>query len=67
MNFTENMIKHLHGKLLQYSDKDQYHRANYKKVTNNIEAFDSQGNHVGVIFKTASPFETTVKMQELIR
>lgn len=67
MNLTENMIKHLHGKLLQYSDKDQYHRAEYKKVANNIEAFDYQGNNIGVIFETASPFETTLKMQELIR
>lgn len=67
MNFTENMIKHLHGKLLQYSDKDQHHRAEYKKVANNIEAFDAQGNSIGILFATASPFETIIKMQELIR
>jgi Fic family protein len=64
--FTENSIKQLHGWLLKYSEKDQFHRGEYKKLANNIEAFDERGKSLGVIFETATPFETPFKMQELI-
>ncbi len=64
--FTENTIKQLHGWLLQFSDRDQRHRGEYKKLSNNIEAFDQLGKSLGVIFATASPFETPQRMQELI-
>src|SRR5271155_2323529 len=39
IDFTENVIKQLHGWLLKYSDKDQRHKGEYKKLSNNIEAF----------------------------
>ena len=38
--FTENSIKQLHGWLLQFSHKDERHRGHYKKLSNNIEAFE---------------------------
>lgn len=63
---SENIIKQLHGWLLKYSDKDQRHRGEYKKISNNVEAFDEAGMSLGVVFETASPFETPLKMQELI-
>ena len=63
---TENIIKQLHGWLLRFSDKDQRHRGAYKTLSNNVEAFDEHGKSLGVIFETASPFETPLKMQELI-
>lgn len=66
MPFTENIIKQLHGWLLKYSDKDQRHRGEYKKLPNNVEAFDERGKSLGVIFETASPFQTPFKMQELV-
>lgn len=66
IGFTENIIKQLHGWLLKYSDKDQRHRGEYKKLSNNVEAFDSSSKSIGVVFETASPFETPLKMQELI-
>jgi Fic family protein len=66
MPFSENVIKQLHGRLLQHSDKDHNHRGEYKKISNNVEAFDEFGKSLGVIFKTASPFETPIKMQELV-
>ena len=34
---TENYIKQLHSILLQYSDKDERHRGNYKVIDNHIE------------------------------
>lgn len=63
---TENVIKQLHTWLLQYTDKDERHRGEYKKIPIHIEAFDSQGKSIGIIFETTSPLETPIKMQELI-
>lgn len=63
---TESAIKQLHMWLLQYTDKDERHRGEYKKIPIRIEAFDSQGKSFGVIFETTSPMETPIKMQELI-
>ena len=64
--FTENHIKQLHGILLKYSSKDQAHRGEYKTLTNNVEAFDHNGKSLGIIFQTASPFETPRLMAELV-
>ena len=63
---TENYIKQLHTMLLRYSTKDERHRGDYKKLSNNVEAFDADGKSVGVIFQTASPFDTPFRMQELV-
>lgn len=66
MPFTENTIKQLHGWLLQYSHKDERHRGHYKKLPNHVEAFDAKGNSLGVIFETATPFETPMRMEDLV-
>lgn len=66
MLFTGNLIHQLHGLLLRHSDRDQRHRGRYKVVNNHVEAFDSTGCSLGVIFRTASPFETPRKMEELL-
>jgi Fic family protein len=63
---TENHIKQLHGVLLKYSTKDQDHRGEYKKVTNHVEAFGPDGKSIGVVFETASPFETPGWMKEIV-
>src|SRR5215831_16326287 len=64
---SENHIKQLHGILLKYSPRDDHHRGEYKKLQNNVEAFDQHGRSVGVIFETASPFDTPRLMEELVR
>lgn len=64
--FTENYIKQLHGILLKHSTKDVRHCGDYKKMPNHVEAFDSAGKSLGVIFETASPFETPLRMQQLV-
>lgn len=64
--FTENVIKQLHGWLLKFSDKDERHRGEYKKLSNSVEAFDESGQSLGIIFETATPFETPMKMEELV-
>ena len=63
---TENHIKQLHGRLLKFSQRDEHHRGDYKKSPNNVEAFDEHGRSVGIIFETASPFDTPRLMQELV-
>lgn len=63
---TENYLKQLHAMLLQYSSKDVRHRGEYKKFPNHVEAFDEHGKSLGIVFKTATPFETPLKMQELM-
>jgi len=64
--FTENHIRQLHGILLRHSAKDSSHRGEYKKFPNHVVAFDADGNSLGVIFETASPFDTPRRMAELM-
>lgn len=63
---TENHIKQLHRDLLQFSNKDQRHRGKYKTASNSVAAFDADGKQVGIVFETASPFDTPRLMQELV-
>ena len=66
ITLTENHVKQLHRDLLQYSEKDAHHRGTYKTQPNNVAAFDEAGKQVGIIFETASPFDTPRRMSELI-
>lgn len=63
---TVNYIQQLHGQLLQHSEKDERHRGQYKTHPNSVEAFSPEGGSIGVIFQTASPFDTPRFMDELI-
>lgn len=63
---TENHIKQLHGVLLKFSQKDESHKGKYKTVPNHVEAFDEYGKSLGIVFQTASPFDTPFKMTELV-
>jgi Fic family protein len=63
---TENHIKQLHRDLLRYSDKDERHRGGYKTASNSVAAFDADGKQIGVVFETASPFDTPGRMSELV-
>ena len=63
---TENYIKQLHRDLLQYSEKDNRHRGEYKKHTNHVETFAPEGKSLGIVFETASPFDTPFRIEELV-
>lgn len=63
---TENHIRQLHRDLLAYSGKDEYHRGSYKTVSNSVAAFDADGKQIGIVFETATPFDTPRLMGELI-
>ncbi len=63
---TENHIKQLHRDLLQYSSKDARHRGEYKTHSNHVEAFGPGGENLGIVFETATPFDTPRLMVELV-
>ena len=63
---TENHIRQLHRDLLAYSDKDARHRGGYKTASNSVAAFDVDGKQLGIVFETATPFDTPRLMGELI-
>jgi Fic family protein len=63
---TENHIKQLHRDLLIHSQKDTWHRGNYKTLSNSVVAFDESGKQLGVVFETATPFDTPRLMTELV-
>ncbi len=64
---TENHIKQLHRDLLRHSDKDERHRGEYKTLRNDVGAFDALGNMIGIVFETATPFDTPRHMAELVK
>lgn len=64
--FDENHIKQLHLILLRHSEKDERHRGGYKTNSNSVAAFDENGTQIGIVFETASPFETPRLMTELV-
>ncbi|MCW5260234.1 Fic family protein [Verminephrobacter eiseniae] len=66
ITLTENHIKQLHRDLLTYSEKDAWHRGNYKTSTNSVVAFDEDGKQLGVVFETATPFDTLRLTTELV-
>ena len=63
---TENHVRQLHRGLLCHSDKDERHRGNYKTSSNNVAAFDGQGQQIGIVFETATPLDTPRLMRKLI-
>jgi Fic family protein len=63
---TENHLKQLHRDLLVYSEKDAWHRGHDKTSSNSVVAFDEEGRPLGVVFETATPFDTPRKMSELM-
>ena len=65
--FTENHVKQLHQILLRYSEKDTWHRGNYKVNSNSVAAFDETGTQIGIVFQTATPFDTPRLMTELVK
>lgn len=66
ITLTENHIKQLHRDLLKYSEKDSRHRGDYKTSSNSVAAFDENGKQIGIVFETATPFETPRLMTEIV-
>ncbi len=66
LRISENNLLQLHRDLLRYSDKDERHRGDWKTLDNHVAAFDAKGEQVGIVFETASPFETPMLMEKLL-
>ncbi len=66
ISLTENHIKQLHRDLLRYSEKDERHRGEYKTLSNSVAAFDEDGRQIGIVFETATPFDTPRLVGELV-
>ena len=66
ISITENHIRQLHRDVLKYSEKDAHHRGNYKTLSNSVAAFDENGQQIGIVFETATPFDTPRLMTEVV-
>jgi Fic family protein len=66
LELSESTIKHFHSELLKYSEKDTRHRGEYKFGSNRVEARDTQGNVVGVLFDPIPPHLVGKEMSELL-
>lgn len=66
MRLTENNIRQLHQTLLRHSTKDERHRGGYKTLDNHVVALGPGGQQIGVVFETATPFDTPREMEALI-
>jgi Fic family protein len=67
IDLTENHVRQLHRDLLQHSEKDNRHRGRYKTLPNHVEAFGPDGKNLGIVFETATPFDTPRLMTELVQ
>ncbi|HVB02086.1 MAG TPA: Fic family protein [Chitinophagaceae bacterium] len=66
IDISESKIKGLHNMLLRYSEKDEWHRGNYKQHNNIIEATNPDGSK-NIVFQTTNPgFATEDAMKKLI-
>lgn len=67
MEVSEGTIKNLHNLLLKHSEKDGWHRGNYKQHSNAVEATRPDGTKQ-VIFETTPPgFATEDAMRALMQ
>lgn len=66
ITISESSILKLHDDMLSFSDKDKGHKGKYKFGSNRVEAKDSLGNIVGIIFDPTPPYLVKKEMGELI-
>ena len=64
--FNENHIQQLHRDLLTFVDNDQGHLGKYKTHENKVVARDANGKVIGIVFETATPFDTARLMTDLV-
>ena len=66
ISVTENNIKSLHNSLMKYSEKDEWHKGDYKQHSNAVEATFGDGTRQ-IIFQTAEAgFATEDAVRQLI-
>jgi len=66
IKISKNSIKGMHNKLLQFSQKDKWHKGDFKQHSNNVEATLANGAKQ-IIFETTPPgYQTEDAMNSLI-
>ncbi len=67
IDVSENNLKMLHNILMKHSERDAWHRGNYKQHSNLVEATNPDGTKY-VIFRTTDPgFATEDAMRQLVQ
>ncbi len=66
IEITENNIKNLHNLLLKHSEKDQWHKGQYKQHSNAVEANLPDGTKQIIFQTTDAGFATDDAMRNLI-
>gem|GEM_PF-3442465 len=65
ISFTESHIRQLHHDLLAHSTKDERHRGACKNLSNNVEAFNEEGESLA-LFSKRHRRSTRRRMEELL-
>lgn len=63
---SENSLKSLHNTLLKYSQKDKWHKGDYKQHSNAVEANLPDGTRQIIFQTTEAGFPTEDAMRELV-
>ncbi len=66
IEITESNLKNLHNILLKHSEKDQWHKGNYKQHSNAVEATLPNGTKQIIFQTTNAGYETEDAMRALI-
>lgn len=66
ISIIENSIKNLHNILMRFSKKDQWHKGEYKKHSNAVEASNPDGSKQIIFETTPAGFQTEDAMRNLI-
>jgi len=66
IEITESNIKNLHNLLLKHSDKDQWHKGDYKQHSNAVEATLPDGTKQIIFQTTNAGYETEDAMRNLV-
>lgn len=66
IDITASNIKSLHNLLMKHSQKDEWHRGDYKIMTNAVEATFGDGTKQTIFKTTEAGIETEDAMQQLI-
>ena len=66
IEITESNIKNLHNLLLKHSDKDQWHKGDYKQHSNAVEATLPDGTKQIIFQTTNAGYETEDAMRNLL-
>ena len=66
ISISESSIKHVHNILMRYSQKDEYHRGNYKINSNRVERTGADGIKTPIFETTQPGWPTQDAMADLI-